>query len=54
MEYERIDLISLFDLEFHNDRVSRADLSDSEPILDAPMVVTCYSLNRLSRQPILN
>jgi hypothetical protein len=26
MEYERIDLISLFDLEFHNDRVSSTDL----------------------------
>jgi len=26
MECERIDLISLFDLEFHNDRVSSADL----------------------------
>ena len=26
MDYERIDLISLFDLEFHNDRVSKADL----------------------------
>jgi hypothetical protein len=26
MEYDRIDLISLFDLEFHNDRVSKADL----------------------------
>ena len=26
MEYERIDLISLFDLEFHNDRVSKDDL----------------------------
>jgi len=25
MDYERIDLISLFDLEFHNDRVSKAD-----------------------------
>src|SRR6266849_4088324 len=27
MEYERIDLVSLFDLEFRNDRVSRADLT---------------------------
>jgi hypothetical protein len=26
MEYERIDLISLFDLEFRNDRVPKADL----------------------------
>jgi hypothetical protein len=26
MEYERIDLVSLFDLEFQNDRVSKADL----------------------------
>ena len=26
MEYERIDLISLFDLEFHKDRVSEVDL----------------------------
>lgn len=26
MEYQRIDLVSLFDLEFHNDRVSMADL----------------------------
>jgi hypothetical protein len=26
MEYQRIDLVSLFDLEFHNDRVSEAEL----------------------------
>ena len=26
MDYERMDLISLFDLEFHNDKVSPADL----------------------------
>lgn len=26
MDYERIDLVSLFDLEFHNDKISKADL----------------------------
>lgn len=36
MEYQRIDLVSLFDLEFHNDRVPESDLG--RPLQQKPQL----------------
>jgi hypothetical protein len=55
MEYERIDLITLFDLEFHHDRVSRADMHTLQNAAGNPALDEVYGESRnwiFDREPI--